>query len=44
LLAPLTVIQLTLLATIQAHPLAVVTFVLPPPPAAPTVSAVDERL
>src|SRR5439155_1028563 len=44
LLPPVKVIQLALLATVHAHPLVVVTVVLPVPPAATTLCDVGDRL
>jgi hypothetical protein len=44
LLPPLNVSQLLLLDTVHVHPLAVVTVVLPLPPAAPKLREVDDRL
>src|SRR5256885_11865299 len=41
---PVTVIQLALLVALHAHPLVVVTIVLPGPPAAPRLCAVDDNV
>jgi hypothetical protein len=44
LLPPVNVIQLALLVTVHVHPVVVVTFVLPVPPAAATLCEVGDRL
>jgi len=41
---PVTVIQLTLLVALHAHPLVVVTIVLPGPPAAAKLCEVDDNV
>ena len=41
---PVTVIQLALLVALQAHPLVVVTIVLPVPPAEPRFWEVDDKV